>query len=57
VATPLDWSELAKKDFDSQKYNIKNIFRRLGQIDDPWKDFKKSSVSIADGIKYLKNLS
>jgi bifunctional non-homologous end joining protein LigD len=57
VATPLDWNELAKKDFDSQKYNIKNIFRRLGQIDDPWKDFKKSSVSIADGIKYLKNLS
>jgi len=56
VATPLDWSELAKKDFDSQKYNMKNIFRRLGQINDPWKDFKKSSVSIADGIKYLKNL-
>src|SRR6056297_92062 len=57
VATPLSWDELSKKDFDSQKYKIKNIFRRLGQIEDPWKNYKKSSASIADGIKYLKNLS
>jgi len=57
IATPLTWNELSKGNFDAQKYKINNIFRRLGQIEDPWKDYKKSAVSIADGIKYLKNLS
>lgn len=57
IATPLSWDELSKNDFNSKKYTIKNIFRRLGQIEDPWKEYKKSSVSIADGVKYLKNLS
>jgi bifunctional non-homologous end joining protein LigD len=39
VATPLTWSEFAKKPFDPQRYRAANIFRRLGQIDDPWKGF------------------
>ena len=57
IATPLSWDELSKKNFNSQKYTMKNIFRRLGQIEDPWKDYKKSSSSITDGVKYLKNLT
>jgi bifunctional non-homologous end joining protein LigD len=38
VATPLDWDELNDPDLHSQSYTVKNIFRRLGQKDDPWKD-------------------
>lgn len=37
IATPLDWTEL-DNDVTPTKYTLKNIFRRLGQKDDPWKD-------------------
>ncbi len=37
IATPLDWSELSSLK-NSQKYNISNIFRRLGHKKDPWAD-------------------
>jgi bifunctional non-homologous end joining protein LigD len=35
IATPLHWSDLARRDLDSQRYTIRNIFRRLAQTDDP----------------------
>jgi bifunctional non-homologous end joining protein LigD len=38
VATPLDWDELENSDLHSQSYTVKNIFRRLGQREDPWRD-------------------
>ena len=37
VATPLRWDELSNPDLHSQRYTTANIFRRLGQIQDPWK--------------------
>ncbi len=36
VATPLDWDELGSLDNDAQTYNLKNIFRRLGQKGGVW---------------------
>lgn len=36
VATPLDWEELQRPELHSQSYTINNIFKRLGQKDDPW---------------------
>lgn len=36
VATPLDWLELNDRKLGPQSYNLRNIFRRLGQRDDPW---------------------
>jgi bifunctional non-homologous end joining protein LigD len=42
VATPIDWTELKKSQLNPQTYNLNNIFRRLSQKDDPWKDiFRK----------------
>ena len=38
VATPLRWDELSNADLHSQSYTTVNIFRRLGQIQDPWKE-------------------
>ncbi|MFO7928306.1 MAG: non-homologous end-joining DNA ligase [Candidatus Humimicrobiaceae bacterium] len=46
IATPLDWDELKNKSLESQTYNIKNIFKRLGQKEDPWKDFFKNQSDI-----------
>ncbi|MFO7754734.1 MAG: hypothetical protein R6V34_02005, partial [Bacteroidales bacterium] len=36
VAVPLSWDEVNDKDLGPRKYNIKNIFRRLSQKQDPW---------------------
>ncbi len=38
VATPLDWDELEDPGLNSQSYNTSNIFRRLGQKEDPWQE-------------------
>lgn len=46
VATPLDWHELKKGNLTAQKYNINNLFRRLAQKKDPWKDLDKRSTSL-----------
>ncbi len=46
IATPLDWEELSLPDLTSQSYHIGNIFRRLGQKDDPWRDIARRSRSL-----------
>lgn len=40
VATPITWRELADKRLGPRRYTLANIFRRLGQKTDPWRDFK-----------------
>ena len=42
VATPLNWDELKKKQFNPKAYTIKNIFRRLGHVNDVWHDFQET---------------
>lgn len=46
VATPLALDELGDAKLHSQKYTVKNIFRRLSQRDDPWKDINKKATSL-----------
>lgn len=46
IATPLNWDEVNDSDVNSRTYTIKNIFRRLGQIEDPWKSFYQRPISI-----------
>lgn len=36
VATPLDWDEALAGPLGPRDYTIRNVFRRLGQKDDPW---------------------
>ncbi len=36
VATPLRWGEAFAADMAPDRYTIGSIFRRLGQMDDPW---------------------
>lgn len=38
VATPIDWEELDGLD-SPRRYTLENIFRRLGQREDPWAGF------------------
>ena len=41
IATPLDWDELSDGSLASSRYTMRNIFRRLGQKDDPWADMDR----------------
>ncbi len=45
VATPIHWEDLDRLE-TSQKYNVKNIFRRLKEKGDPWQNMMKYAVSI-----------
>jgi bifunctional non-homologous end joining protein LigD len=40
IATPISWQELSKT--DPQKYNVKNIFKRLTNKGDIWESFEKN---------------
>jgi bifunctional non-homologous end joining protein LigD len=53
VATPIHWEELEDKKLTSDRYNIKNIFKRLKDRDDPWKDIEKKGISLAAVEKKL----
>lgn len=44
VATPVDWDELS--DVTPRRYTIENLFRRLGQKDDPWQGFARHAASL-----------
>jgi len=46
VATPVTWAELERKGLESRSFTIENIFRRLGQIDDPWKGWRRRACSL-----------
>ena len=41
VATPLHWDELDDPKLTATKYNIKNIFKRLSKIKNPWENIDK----------------
>lgn len=56
VATPLGWDELGAGDLTARSYHIGNLFRRLGQIEDPWADMKRHAAGIAAADEALTNL-
>lgn len=54
VATPLDWDELGRA--EPQRYTVENLFRRLGQKDDPWADAWGSGGSLDAARRRLDEL-
>lgn len=56
IAAPIEWSELNNNDMNPQRYNIRNIFRRLGQKDDPWKSIEKKAQSLKRPRQILDSL-
>lgn len=49
VATPLDWSELDRSGLGPQSYHIGNLFRRLGQKADPWRELGREPARLDGG--------
>ena len=56
VATPLDWDELEDAGLDSQSYSIHNIFRRLGQKEDPWEGMQRNTRPLDGPRQELERL-
>ncbi|MGH2537355.1 MAG: DNA polymerase domain-containing protein, partial [Candidatus Promineifilaceae bacterium] len=56
VATPLDWGELDDGRLRSDRYTLKNIFRRLGQKGDPWQGITAAPGSLAAARRRLAEL-
>ena len=54
VAAPLDWDEALSTNFDPQRITVANVFRRLGQRDDPWSDRDRPAATIADALARLE---
>ncbi len=46
VAVPLEWEELDRRDLRPDGCTIRNVFERLEQAGDPWKDFARHAVAI-----------
>lgn len=46
VATPVRWDEVPAQKLSPQGYNLKNLFRRLSRIKDPWADFNRSRITL-----------
>lgn len=55
IATPIDWREV-NKNFDPQKYNIKNIFIRLEKKGDIWENFEKYACSLREARRKLNKI-
>lgn len=45
VATPLRWDEAFASDLTPDRYDITSIFRRLGQMPDPWSALGEDPIS------------
>ncbi len=47
VAVPLEWEELDRRDLKPDGCTIRDVFKRIEKIGDPWKDFAHQAVTIA----------
>ena len=56
VATPLDWSELDDAGLKPDRYTISNIFRRLGQKSDPWREIDRHARPVDTAASRLREV-
>ncbi len=52
VATPLMWKEVERGLFGPHSFNIGNIFQRLKETGDPWKDIDAQGGSLPDATEW-----
>jgi len=56
VAVPIDWDGLSSMQH-SNRYSIRNLLRRLGRKDDPWRGMDAEACSAASALERLKELN
>ena len=57
VSVPLEWEELSRRDLRSDGVTIRNVFKRLEKIGDPWADFWRRSASLDRARQKLEKLN
>jgi len=57
ISTPLDWSELERKDLRPDAETIRSIFDRLEKVGDVWADFWRRSISLSRARQKLEKLN
>lgn len=55
VAAPLTWDEVTG--IDPRRYTVRNVFRRLGQRSDPWKDALEAGTDLSEADRRLGELT
>lgn len=53
IATPLTWDEMGAHSLTPRKYRLDNIFRRLGQRQDPWADIARHAQGLGEAKRRL----
>ena len=56
VATPIEWDELSDSKLRPDRWNVKNVLRRLGQRGDPWADIASYARGISRARRGLEKL-
>ncbi|HMB38473.1 MAG TPA: non-homologous end-joining DNA ligase [Wenzhouxiangellaceae bacterium] len=55
IATPLEWDEVGESALSPRKYRIGNIFKRLGQREDPWADIARHAQGLKGAQRRLSD--
>lgn len=55
VAVPITWDEVTG--IDPRRYTVRNVFRRLGQRPDPWKDALEAGADLSEADHHLGELA
>lgn len=55
VAVPITWDEVTG--MDPRRYTVRNVFRRLGQRSDPWKDSLEDGAELPEADERLVELT
>jgi bifunctional non-homologous end joining protein LigD len=50
VATPLEWDEVKDAKLTAQRWNVRNVFRRLARREDPWARFDADARPLPGGV-------
>jgi DNA primase len=53
LRAPLGWDEVNDSKLDARRSTIKNIFQRLSQKPDPWKNLRHSARSLKAACRQL----
>lgn len=54
IAVPLSWDEALAPSFDPRRITIANVFRRLAQVEDPWREARPGAgVALVEALQRL----
>ena len=56
VATPIEWDELSDSKLRPDRWNVKNVLRRLGAKGDPWADIGSYARGISRARRQIDSL-